>query len=555
MQRREFLGSVAGAVGLTGASSVFGQVATSKADFNGDLALVNANIITLDPARPRAQAALVRNGRIALVGSTAEVRQAAGRAEIFDAGGKTVIPGFVDNHCHVEWSCMSGDWMPSLRGVGSIEEMLVRIRAEMARTPAGQWVVVNAGGFPDAVAEKRWMTRQDLDKVSTDRPIMVLLGIHASIMNTKAFEISGYISPNDTSARWTDGAQRRGTFVHRDAQGLPTGVASEVWDLIGSRYSTDQYVSAIRNRFKPWFSAKGLTSITTLPNVAPEQFKALQITSASGDLPARIRHSPTIPHAIPLDTLTKVGWMSGYGDSMLRFGGVKIFVDNGGDGMGGRDVGLKWIQQDLENTLRQCTSSGLQAILHVVTPQGMTMALDAIAAARAAYPDMNHLMHRIDHLTPTSIEQIRRLKMLNVGLGITAPSSPLPASPQARGGYGREHRYRTLLNEGVNTCLVLDAAGPGGNYSPWRGVANVITDLAAGGMAVAGESVSLDEALRMWTVWAAQMNGDHDRGVISPGKFGDFAVASADPNGKPGAEVHAITNVATIVGGKVVYAT
>jgi predicted amidohydrolase YtcJ len=553
MQRRQFLAGVAGAAGMAGAPSAFGQVATPNAEFNGDLALINANIITLDTARPRAQAALVRNGRIALVGSTAEVRQAAGRAEVFDAGGKTVIPGFVDNHCHVEWSCMSGDWMPSLRGAASIEEMLVRIRAEMARTPAGQWVVVNAGGFPDAVAEKRWMTREDLDKVSTDRPIMVLLGIHASIMNTKAFEVSGYMNAGDTSARWTDGAQRRGSFVHRDAQGRPTGVVSEVWDLIGSRYTTDQYVSSIRNRFKEWFTAKGLTSITTLPNVAPEQFKALQITSASGDLTARIRHSPTIPHAIPLNALTQVGWMSGAGDSLLRFGGVKIFVDNGGDGMGGRDVGLKWVQQGLEQTMRQCTANGLQAILHVVTPQGMTMALDAIAAARAAHPDMNHLMHRIDHLTPTSIEQIRQLKALNVGLGITAPSGPLPASASARGGYGREHRYRTLLNEGVKTCLVLDAAGPGGNYSPWRGVANVITDLAAGGMVRDGEAVTLDQALKMWTVWAAEMNGDNDRGVIADGKLGDFAVASADPTGKPGAEVRAITNTATILGGKVVY--
>jgi predicted amidohydrolase YtcJ len=87
-----------------------------------------------------------------------------------------------------------------------------------------------------------------------------------------------------------------------------------------------------------------------------------------------------------------------------------------------------------------------------------------------------------------------------------------------------------------------------------QGIANMITEHAAGGAAPTGESVTFDQALRMWTLWPARNNGeDHEKGSIEVGKFGDFAVLSADPRGRSASEVHAISTHATIVGGTVVY--
>jgi predicted amidohydrolase YtcJ len=101
---------------------------------------------------------------------------------------------------------------------------------------------------------------------------------------------------------------------------------------------------------------------------------------------------------------------------------------------------------------------------------------------------------------------------------------------------------------------VLDAAGPGGNYHPMQGIANMVADTNAGGAAPPGEAISLEQALRMWTLWPARSDGeDHDKGSITVGKFGDLAVLSNDPRGRPPSEIHAITTVATIVGGEVVY--
>src|SRR5579872_2340809 len=70
-----------------------------------DLALVNARLITLEPRRSVEEALLVRSGRIALIGSNTAVRSAARGTTLFDAGGRVVVPGFIDDHCHFEMTC------------------------------------------------------------------------------------------------------------------------------------------------------------------------------------------------------------------------------------------------------------------------------------------------------------------------------------------------------------------------------------------------------------------------------------------------------------------
>lgn len=557
MRRRQFLAGSAllgAAAGTPCLSLAEGRDSTPLATAQGDLAIYNARVITLDTKRPTAEAVLVRAGRIALVGSNREVRGAAARASEFDARDRAVIPGFVDNHCHIEDSCLVGDEHPSLFGIASIAAMIKFMRAHLASHPGAEPAVFLGGGFPDRVAEKRWPTREDMDAVSTERPVMMILGIHASILNTAAWKMTGYWEAgHEDAVKWSDGTARRGSFIHRDEQGLPTGVGTELWDF-RPHYSSDAYKSSMRKHLGEWFLSKGLTSMTTLPNDLPGQFKALQELQREGGLPARLRVYPIVPHSMPLSAIEALGLETGLGDSMLRFGGVKLFVDNGSDGMGKPRSDLKWTRDGLTDTLTRCQRAGLQTIMHVVTPDGMALALDCLEAAQRAAP--RSLRHRIDHLTPTDIEQIRRVKSLGVTLGITAPQLPpgaaVPATPN--GPYSRRHRYRTLLNEGVSTILVLDAAGPGGYYDVMRGIANVINVVGQGGSAIPGESVTLEEALRMWTLLPAEANGEsHEKGSIEVGKWGDFAVLSADPRGRPSADVYHTSVEATILGGNVVF--
>jgi predicted amidohydrolase YtcJ len=558
MNRRQFL---ARGSELGSCCAVFGErPATARAQRGsargstaGDFALVNAHILTLDEQRPTASAVLVRDGRIALIGDTATVRAHAARAREYDAGGRVVIPGFVDNHCHVEDSCIVGDEQPSIGGMASIADMVARVREVASRTPKGDWVLMQASAadFPDRVQERRWLDRRDLDRATTEHPVMVVLGIHASILNTPGWKLTGYWEPgSDATVRWkTDGSPRLGSHIVRDADGHPAGLATEVWDFRPG-YAVAQYKASMRRHFADWFLAKGLTSITTIQDTSPNEFLALQELQAEGGLPVRLRVYPVVPHAVALSDVTRVGWRSGFGHDMFRFGGVKLFVDGiGTDYMGGSLTDLKWSADRLTAALVACQRSGLQAILHVVTEGGLALAFDSLEAARQAAPA--DLRHRIDHRTAVDDAGIERAHRLGITWGITAPRQRPGVA--GTGSFGRVHRYRTLISRG-SAIAVLDAAGPGGNYHPMQGIANMLADHAAGGAAPPGEAISLEQALRMWTLWPARNNGeDHEKGSIAVGKFGDFAVLSDDPRGRPPAEVHGITTVATIVGGEVVH--
>jgi predicted amidohydrolase YtcJ len=561
MNRREVLlgGSLAG-LGLASgvaAQEFFKPTAAAAAGplLNGaDILLTNARIMTLDPRSRIAQAALVRKGKIVAVGSHAELRGQARGVQEFDTGGRTVIPGFVDNHCHVEDSCIVGDHQPTLSGTPTIAQMIDKVRARAATVPKGEWVLMQASpaDFPNGVAEKRWLSREDLDKATEDHPVMVVLGIHASIMNTRAWKQTGYWDPNnDRNVKWPgDGQPRMGSVIHRDAEGRPVGLATEVWDFRPG-YTVEQYKQSMRNHFKDWFLSKGLTSITTLQDTAPNEFLALQELQQEGGLPARLRVYPIAPHAIGVKDLRKVGWRTGFGDDMFRYGGVKFFVDGiGTDFMGKQVYDPKWTLEGLTEALTDCQRGGIQTIMHVVNDQGWDLALDALEAAKRAAP--GELKHRIDHRTPDNDAIIERARRLGVVCGITAPRMRPTAGP-SRGGWGRDHRYKTLAAKNM-MISVLDAAGPGGMYHPLQGVANMISERSQGGSAPPGEALTLEQALRSWTLWPAEANFEgHQKGTIEVGKLGDFTILSEDPAGKSAAAIYDITTPVTILGGNVVY--
>jgi|SRR5579863_3329763 len=115
---------------------------------------------------------------------------------------------------------------------------------------------------------------------------MVLLGIHASVLNTRAWKQTGYWEPgNDQNVRWkSDGTPRMGSYIHRDASGHPSGLATEVWDFRPG-YKVEQYKASMRRHFKEWFLSKGLTSIVTIQDTAPNEFLALQELQQEGGLP------------------------------------------------------------------------------------------------------------------------------------------------------------------------------------------------------------------------------------------------------------------------------
>ena len=161
---------------------------TTKAD----TVIRNANVISMDPDRPRAQALAMSNGRIVGVGSNEDVETFIGAGvKVLDLTGSTVLPGFIDAHIHVLNSgirhVMAADC--DLPTIASVLEAL-RDRAET--TPPGQWV--QGFKYDDTkTAENRFLFVDDLDSVSTFHPIMVSHRAgHIYYLNSMALEAAGF---------------------------------------------------------------------------------------------------------------------------------------------------------------------------------------------------------------------------------------------------------------------------------------------------------------------------------------------------------------------------
>src|SRR3990167_1900742 len=222
-----------------------------------ELILVNGDLLTQDLMMPRAQALAVAGGRILAVGTNTEIRLLAGPGtRTSDLGGHVVIPGVIDAHNHPSYAGIRHlrEVDCDLRSIGAIQAAL---RERAATTQAGEWVL----GFKyddTKTAEGRFLTRADLDAVSTSHPIYVEhRGGHTAYVNSLAFQRAGITesSPDPVGGRFD-----------RDGNGVLTGRAAEAATYIlrsagqkpYSRADLQAGVAEISRRL----AAAGITSAT-----------------------------------------------------------------------------------------------------------------------------------------------------------------------------------------------------------------------------------------------------------------------------------------------------
>jgi predicted amidohydrolase YtcJ len=389
------------------------------------------------------------------------------------------------------------------------------------------------------VEERALPTRHDLDAVTTDHPLVLFSGLHVAMMNTRGLEELGL---------W-DRDPPRGVRVLREPSGQPSGVATEVWDLLPG-YPLADVREAVREHAKEIFISKGTTSLSTIPFSA-DDVRADQELQAEGDLPLRLRVYYHVPRVISLESLLATGFLPGVGDDMFRYGGIKIFVNGTtSDGLGNAIEDFKWTGEELNDFVSRAHAGGIQLLMHSLSREATLMAAAAVeeAARRNPGPHRHRIEHAGDRLD--GLEDMRRLKAAGIGVVVT------PHFARRPGTASRVPRFRTMVAEGLEPISVTDTTGTVPEASgPLFNIACAMTLKSEGGAAPnAEEALSFEEALAMHTLWAARWGFEEgDKGSIEAGKLGDFAVLSADPRGQSGKEVFGIAVDATILGGRVVY--
>jgi predicted amidohydrolase YtcJ len=180
-----------------------------------DTIIINAKVTTLDRANPVAEAVAIRDGKFLAVGSEQEVRAAAPEATVIDARGHRLIPGLIDSHMHIIRGGLNFNMELRWDGVTSLSEAMAMLKAQVARTPAPQWVRVVGGFTEHQFAEKRLPTIAELNAVAPDTPVFILHLYDRALLNAAALRVVGYTK---------DTPNPPGGEIVRDAQGNPTGL-------------------------------------------------------------------------------------------------------------------------------------------------------------------------------------------------------------------------------------------------------------------------------------------------------------------------------------------
>ncbi len=204
--------------------ALFGPVQVAMA--KDATVFTNADIITMDPGNPRSESVAVADGKIIAVGNKDAVMKAAGAgAKVVDLGGKTLMPGFIDPHSHVFLNAIkitTANLSPvpvgPVKNMAQLQAQLTKWKKEHKVKPGG-WIL--GMGYDDtAIAEKRHPTRQDLDKVSTENPILIVhISAHLVAMNSLGLKTVGITKDTPNPA---------GGVIRREAGSQePNGVLEE----------------------------------------------------------------------------------------------------------------------------------------------------------------------------------------------------------------------------------------------------------------------------------------------------------------------------------------
>ena len=515
-----------------------------------DLILVNARVLTLEDDQPTAEALAIYGDRIAAVGRTKAVAPLAGPGtRIIDCRGRTLIPGFVDAHCHLlaQATALSAlDCSP--RAVNSIEELQELVRRKADAHTAGQWI--RGVGYDDlSLSQRRHPTRYDLDSVSRSHPVRLEhRSSHAVVLNSLALQIAGI---DDTTPDPVEGV------IDRDpATGRPTGLLLELSrflrDRLGPSRDSAQLEADVAALDRCLLSC-GITSVQDAgANNGVDRWLTLQSLQASGKLSPRVT---MMAGASNLNELASAELQWGGGGDMLRLGHAKIMLTL-------TTGALHPNEQELKRIVEEAHNRGFPVAIHAIEQEAIEASVQVLeeapfegglAAGRrdriehcAECPP--HLMARIRDAGVTVVTQPGFIYWNGDGYLRRVASSMLP------------HLYPASALLEAFVPLAFSSDGPVIDANPWPGIYSAVTgntrecNTLPPGSSSRTPPMTVMEALRCYTLGGAYSEGtEHLKGSLRVGKLADLALLDSDPTTVGPERLREIKAVMTVVGGRVVW--
>jgi predicted amidohydrolase YtcJ len=546
---------------------------------NAEMIITNAKVLTMDESRPRAEAVALAGGRILAVGNRAEVEALAGPAtRMVDAGGRTLLPGFVESHLHL---VLGGNELSQLQlgGVQGFDELARLFRAYAAQNP--DLPLLMAQGAAYEILEHP-VTRVDLDRVIADRPIAMMAPDHHTVWaNTAALRAAGLLH---------GAAMPAGHVVVMAADGTASGellefeAFSPVLALTGDLHL--QLGIATGGEPEPWPSAEqratdkatvaaGLAhcarhGITSMVNMDGNRYTCvlLQEMAAEGRLTARVKVPFHFKPHMELSELDRASAMTAeFTGDWVTSGFVKMFMDGVVDSRtaymlhdypGTTECGAALFPPARFNEI--CTEidrRGLQIAVHAIGDGAVRQTIDGYAAARVANGPRDS-RHRIEHIELIDRADVPRLGALGITASVQPPHPPgameFPMSTMEhvfhRDRWRDAYLTKTLADHGAPLAFASD--WPVTDVSVMRGIQAALTRVPYPGCQ--DERLGLLQVLRAYTADGARAaHLEELTGMLRAGLAGDLVLIDGDIEAIPADRLGKTGIALTIAGGRVTH--
>jgi predicted amidohydrolase YtcJ len=523
------------------------------------LVVRNANVFTVDATNTRAKAFAVAGGKLLAVGSEEDVKPHIGaKTHVVDLKGKTVTPGFIDAHCHPTplypddrlWASVD------LFRTKTMDDLVEALKKKAAKTPNGQ--TVQGSRYRDTLLG-RHPTRHDLDRVSTEHPVILSHSSgHLRVCNSYALKLAKLDRDTPNPA---------GGEFERDAKGELTGVLKE--SAASSRVTQslppipqppqEEVLQGYRLRFKEYFK-KGITSI----HVAGTSVRTAELLSlaSSDNVPMHLYimlREGEIDEAVQRQKMAPK-------NRRVRFGPIKFFHGNSLSGQ------TCWLsapyvhrkdyfgipparsQARLNELVLKIHQAGLQGCVHSNGDREIDMVLTAFENALAKHPRADH-RHRIEHCSVVTGDILKRVKKLGL---VVAPHSYILEHGETMEAYGEArwnwmHADRLMIDMGIPVAGNSDS--PISPADPLTRMQSMVTRRCETNGKVYGAKLrtTAEQALAAWTRGSAFASFEEaNRGSLEKGKQADFLILAGDPTKVDAERIRDITVEATVIAGKVV---
>ncbi len=545
---------------------------------NDAMIIMNARVLTMDAGCPRAEAVGFAGGRIVAVGSRAEVEAALPGAAVIDAGGRTLLPGFVESHLHL---VLGGAELAHLQlgGVAGFEALRAAFAGYAAANPDKPLLMAQGAAYEIL---GRGVTRHDLDRVIPDRPIAMTAPDHHTVWaNTAALAAAGILHGAVMPVGHEivmEGGTATGELREfaafaavvalggegRLSLGIATGGEPSPWPTAAERaVDKDKIAAGLAH-----CAAQGVTSMVNMDGNR-YTLQLLAEMRDEGRLTARVKVPFHFKPHMELAELERASAMTAeYADDWLSCGFVKMFMDGVVDsrtafmledypGVPGHRSEPLFAPERFNAICTEIDRRGLQIAVHVIGDGAVRTTIDGYAAAAQAN-GLRDMRHRLEHIELIDRADIPRLAALGITASVQPPHPPgamdFPLSTMEmvyhRARWRDAYLWKSLADAGAKIAYASD--WPVSDVSVLRGLQAALTRVPYEG--AADERLGLMESLHAYTAggaWAAHIEAVTGRLMV--GLAADLVLLGGDIEAAAVEDLGQMGIALTIAGGRITH--